>query len=72
MTTKPGKSRNRFSQQYKAEALALAERLGVPTAAKQLGLQESQLYSWRSRERMNQERSDVEQKLALENARLKR
>lgn len=69
---KSGKSRTRYSQQYKTEALALAERVGVPAAAKQLGLHESQLYSWRTKERLSQERHDVEQKLALENARLKR
>lgn len=70
--TKPGISRKRHSPQYKAEALALAERVGVPAAAKQLGLHESQLYSWRVKNRLNQERSVVEERLALENARLKR
>jgi len=70
--TKPGGSRKRHSQEYKSEALALAERVGVPVAAKQLGLHESQLYSWRMKNRLNQERSAVEERLALENARLKR
>jgi transposase len=70
--TKPATSRKRHSPQYKAEALALAERVGVPTAAKQLGLHESQLYSWRVKSRFNQERSVVEERLAVENARLKR
>ena len=54
--TKSGKARHRYSKQYKAEALALAEEVGVPTAAKQFGLHESQLYSWRSKERLGQER----------------
>jgi transposase len=44
--TKPVTSCKRHSQQYKAEALALAEWVAVPTATKQLGLHESQLYSW--------------------------
>ena len=70
--TKPGASRKRHSQQYKAEALALAERVGVPTTAKQLGLHESQLYSWRIKSRLNQERSAVEERLTVENARLNR
>jgi transposase len=70
--TKSGASRKRHSQEYKSEALALAERVGVPVAAKQLGLHESQLYSWRIKNRLNQERSVVEERLALENARLKR
>ena len=51
MTTKTtsSKTRQRHSQQYKTESLALVEKVGVPTAAKQLGLHESQLYSWRSK-----------------------
>lgn len=65
-------TRKRHSQQFKNEALALAERVGVAAAAKQLGLHESQLYSWRSKARLNQERGEVEQQLAVENARLKR
>lgn len=70
--TKPGTSRKRHSQQYKTEALALAERIGVSGAAKQLGLHESQLYSWRVKSRLNQERSAAEERLSLENVRLKR
>ena len=35
--------RKRYSQAFKAEALALAEKVGVATAAKELGLHESQL-----------------------------
>jgi transposase len=65
-------TRKRHSQQYKNEALALAERVGVAAAAKQLGLHESQLYSWRSKARLNRQRGEVEQQLAVENARLKR
>lgn len=67
-----GTARKRHSAQYKTEALALAEKVGVPTAAKQLGLHESQLYSWRMKDRLNRERSVIEERLAVENARLKR
>ena len=70
--TKSSKIRQRHSQQYKTESLALAEKVGVPTAAKQLGLHESQLYSWRSKARLAQDRSAVEEQLLVENARLKR
>jgi transposase len=66
------KIRQRHSQQYKTESLALAEKIGIPAAAKQLGLHESQLYSWRSKARISQERSAVEERLLVENARLKR
>ena len=69
---KTGKSRNRYSQQYKEEALVLAERVGVSEAARQLGLHDTQLYSWRVKFRQRQQRSEMEERLALENARLKR
>lgn len=71
--TKPKKtSRNQYSSEYKSEALRLADRVGVGPAAQQLGLQESQLYAWRSKVRQSESRSEVEQRLAEENARLKR
>lgn len=70
--TKSSKIRQRHSQQYKTESLALVEKIGVPAAARQLGLHESQLYSWRSKARLSQERSAVEERLLVENARLKR
>ena len=75
MTTKikSGRSRQGYSQQYKAaESLALAEKVGVAAAARQLGLHESQLYNWRSRARLSQDKSAVEERLLLENARIKR
>jgi transposase len=70
--TKSSKIRQRHTQQYKTESLTLAEKVGVPTAAKQLGLHESQLYSWRSKARLSQDRSTLEERLLVENARLKR
>lgn len=71
--SKPGETkRARYSPQFRSEALALAERLGVSAAAKQLGLHSSQLYSWRSKARLQQDRGEAEQELATENARLKR
>ncbi|WLQ15626.1 IS3 family transposase [Hahella aquimaris] len=70
--TSNSKSRQRYSDEYKAEALALAQRIGVSDAARQLGLHESQLYNWRSKARLAQDRGETEQQLAQENARLKR
>ena len=70
--TKSGKIRQRYSQQYKDESLALAEKLGVAAAARQLGLHESQLYNWRSKARLSQDKCAVEERLLVENARLKR
>ncbi|EIJ34229.1 transposase IS3/IS911 family protein [Thiothrix nivea DSM 5205] len=62
----------RHSASYKAEALKLAERLGVPEAARQLGLREPQLYQWRSQQQHQQTVSQREQELSTENARLRR
>ncbi|KMY67539.1 transposase [Desulfocarbo indianensis] len=64
--------RRRHSAEFKVEALGLAERVGVGSAAKQLGLHESQLYDWRKKARYEADRSELEKKLAAENARLKR
>ena len=65
-------SRRRYSPEFKAEALGLAEQVGVAGAAEQLGLHESQLYSWRKKARYEASRSETEKALAIENARLKR
>lgn len=64
--------RVRHSAEYKAEALALADKIGVSAAARQLGRHESQLYSWRYKTLQDQNRSAADQQLAAENARLKR
>lgn len=75
MTTKKvtkKSSRRTHSPEYRQEALALAEKIGVAQAAKQLGLYDSQLYAWRSKARTQKNQSDIEQSLAAENARLKR
>ena len=64
--------RKRYSKEFKDEALALTERLGVPAAAKELGLHESQLYGWRVKSRAEQDQSETERNQATEIARLKR
>lgn len=43
------KTRNRYSSDFKTEALALADRVGATTAARELNLQTSQLYQWRAK-----------------------
>lgn len=47
-TTEQKKSRTRYSRQYKDEALASAERVGMSRTAAQWNLKEPQLYAWRS------------------------
>ena len=71
-TTEHKKTRIRYSQQYKDEALALAERVGMSKAAAQLGLKEAQLYTWRTKARQVMNTGEREQQLADENVRLKR
>lgn len=64
--------RSKYSQGYRDEALALAERLGVSSAARELGIQPSQIYQWRAKAAQQQSISERERALAEENARLKR
>lgn len=71
-TTSKKTNRRKHSPEFRKEALALAEKIGVSKAAKQLGLHDSQLYGWRSKARSERDQSEVEQSLAAENARLKR
>lgn len=66
------KVRKQYSEEYKREGLALAERVGVAAAARQLGIHESQLYDWRAKVRREQDQGEVQRQLAAENARLKR
>ena len=71
-TTEPKKTRTQYSQNYKDDALTLAERVGFSKAATQLGILESQLYYWKNKLRQQQSSSEREQLLADENARLNR
>ena len=64
--------RRRYSPEFKSEALGLVEQVGVPGAARQLGLHESQLYTWRKKARYEANQSNTEKELLAENARLKR
>lgn len=66
------RQRKRHSEEFKSEALALAAKIGISSAAKQLGLHDSQLYGWRTKAKVKDQQSDAEQHLATENARLKR
>ena len=65
-------ARPRRSEAFKTEALGLAERVGVAKAAKDLGVYESQIYQWRAKAQMQASRSEREDRLATENARLKK
>lgn len=69
---KSKKKRTRYSNEFKEEALNLADKVGVTQAAKDLGLYTSQLYAWRSSAHKKSSTSERENTLAIENARLKR
>ena len=69
-TTK--RARRRYSPEFKQEALALAQKVGVSEAAVQLELASSQLYDWRTKAQASARKGETEQALAAENARLKR
>lgn len=64
--------RQQYSPDFRTEALALADRVGVPEAARQLGLEGGLIYNWRKALRLSQTGTEAEQRLATENARLKR
>lgn len=65
-------TRKQHSPEFRKEALALAEKIGIAKAAKELGLHDSQLYGWRAKARARQSQSELEQSQAAEIARLKR
>lgn len=71
------KIRQKYSPQFKDQALERAEKDGVPRAAKDLGIPEQMLYSWRSKRKQggtsleNQKLQQAEMvKLRRENERL--
>ncbi|CDT15077.1 IS3 element protein InsE [Vibrio coralliirubri] len=70
MTTK--KTRIKHSPEFNAKALKLAEKVGVAAAARQLSLNESQIYGWRKNSKKDTNTSQREQELEAEVAKLKR
>lgn len=62
----------RYPDEFKHEALALANQVGVTKAAKELGLYQSQLYAWRNKAKQDAQSSERENAQAAEIARLKR
>jgi transposase len=66
------KKRIIHTAEFKAEALKLAEKVGVASAARQLSLHESQIYSWRKATEKAAHTSQREKALAAEVAKLKR
>jgi len=70
MSTK--KPRKIHTQEFKAEALKLAQKIGVAATARELNLYEFQLYNWRSSTEKKTNTTSREAELAAEVATLKR
>ena len=66
------KKRQKYSPQFKDQALALASKEGVPKAAKDLGIPEAMLYSWRAKQKQGGNSLENQKLQQAEMARLKR
>lgn len=64
--------RKKYSPQFKDQALSRAEREGVAQVAKDLGMAESQLYSWRAKHRQGGDSLENQKLQQAEMAKLKR
>jgi transposase-like protein len=53
------KVRKQYTEEYKREGLARADRVGIAAAAGQLGVHESQLYGWRAKVRREQDQGSL-------------
>lgn len=65
-------ARKQYSAELKEEALKRAEKDGVTTTARDLGLAQSQLYSWRQKKRLEGLTTEEQKLQNAELARLKR
>ena len=65
-------SRKKYSAQFKDQSLEYAKKHGIPQAAKDLGLPESMLYSWRASQRRGGQPLEQQKLQQAEFARLKR
>lgn len=69
---KQRKKHQKYSPQFKDQALERAEKEGVPRAAKDLGIAESLLYSWRAKQKKAGTPLEHQKLQQAEMARLKR
>ncbi len=70
--TETTKGRQRYSTEFKQQALLRAVKDGVSMAAKDLGLQPAQIYAWRGKAQHQGQNTEAQQVLQSEHARLKR
>jgi transposase len=65
-------SRQRFSAEFKQQALLRAAQAGIPAVAVELGLPPSQLYAWRARAQQRGEDAEAQRLSQSETSRLRR
>jgi transposase len=65
-------TRRVHSDEFRTEALKLADQVGAAAAARQLGLHASQIYQWKAKATHKASVTQRESDLAAENARLRR
>jgi len=66
------KARQHYSNEYKREAVALADKVGTTKACEELGITSASLYGWRQKLEYQASKSVREQAKDTEIARLKR
>ena len=71
-STKTVQSRNKYTPQFKDQALELVKKVGVSQAAKDLGLNECMLYAWRAKRNRGNAPLEVQKLDEAEMARLRR
>ena len=64
--------RKKYTPEFKDQALALIKRDGVPKVAKDLGLSDCMLYSWRTKQANSGEAFEVQKLKEAEAAHLRR
>jgi transposase len=64
--------RKKYTAEFKQKAVERSEKDGVPTVARDLGLAESQLYSWRSKLKETGQSFEFQKLQQAETARFKR
>ncbi len=69
-TSKP--KRNKYTSQFKEQALERAKQEGVPKAAKDLGIAQAMLYSWQAKSRQTGQPFEEQKLQQAEIAQLKR
>lgn len=70
--TPSGEPRKKYTAQFKEQALERADKDGVPKVAKDLGIADAMLYSWRSKRRQTGQSFEEQKLQQAELARLKR